>query len=145
MVWMKLLWLELLGCLFSRPAADLLGGTNMLLFTNDYTPGPNTTLADLDEPTYLGYVRAAVTLTGPYQTPDGKLGVHVPDTEWVLPAAQPGQTFYGMGIVDGAGALVMASRFAAPVTLPAPLTATYIGGEFILDPGQSLGVSDVEP
>lgn len=95
--------------------ATQLNAWQLLLFVNDYTPNTNTTLANLVEPSWVGYSRFPLAPNG-WSTPDVVEGVAV--TTWgtdpiiFVNSVGPTETVYGCAYVDpNTGRLQFAQRF----------------------------------
>lgn len=97
------------------------GLRQIILFQNNYTPGPPSVLANLTPASFPGY--AAVSLGTGYSAPvdDGTyLKSNAPIALFPC-TATPGspQTIYGYGVVQNGTDLLWAQRFAASTTISA--------------------------
>ncbi len=115
--------------LVSKIAGDLAGAT-VHLFTNNFTPTPDSLIADYTEAAYAGYAGIAVSgWTAPaYQS----RGVWSTDStnvmDFVGPAAGGGPTVYGYFVKSAGGGtpLLYGVRFANPVdTTQLPMVASF--------------------
>jgi len=87
----------------------------LLLFVNDFTPGPSTTLADLVEPSWTSYVRAALI---PAAWSEPTVSGNVATSEWgtdpveFLNVSSATETVYGCAYWDPIFAVLrFAQRF----------------------------------
>ncbi len=95
-------------------------GGKIGLFTNNFTPTPDTKLADLVEATFTGYAQVAIgTLSSPYIDPASNQEViDGANATFIAAAGMTPTVIYGAFIVDTAGtALLGVEKFAAPVNL----------------------------
>jgi len=146
LILMRYSWVQLLKRFMATPPAFSMAGVKMGLFTNNISPGPDTVLADLTEPTYASYAQAAATLpAGAFSDEDGKVFIDYGDLTWSLTTGDTPVTIIGAFIVDGTGQLLMAGKLDNPVTLTNPGDATLIGAQVVVDPVQLYGQFESEP
>lgn len=93
------------------------------LYKNDFTPGRQTVLGDLDTADFTGYAQASVTPTGPF--PDQVRGPYLRSaliTFQVGATPTTTNTCFGYKLLDDDGVLIGAERFATPIPMIAPNT-----------------------
>lgn len=103
--------------------ADQLEGGTLRLFTNDYTPTPQTVVGDLTEATFGGYGNIVLTGWNAAANDGAGGGVAIsPLAVFSASGVAPAELIYGFYILgQGAGnPLVLAGRFAsAPIPMGA--------------------------
>lgn len=119
--------------LTAKKAGDLAGAT-VHLYTNDYTPTPQSVVGDFTEATFTGY--AAVAVAGWTANRLEASGAVSTDATNVIPFVGPGdatgQSIMGYFVKSAGGGTpyLYAVKFAAPVPLNSPadvlaLVATF--------------------
>jgi hypothetical protein len=103
------------------------------LFQNDFTPTPDTVIADLTEATFSGY--AAVVDPGwgaAFLNDDGNAQRLLNNAQFTQTAATITNTVYGYYVTDAAGTgLWWAERFATPVLMDAASRAIAVIGTLV--------------
>lgn len=96
---------------------------SLRLFINNYQPVPGTVVANLVEPTFVGYEAQPLD---PESFPEATVLAHVASVtsgdvaEWIPAAAPvPAQTVYGYFATDADGAYLWAARLASPIAVEA--------------------------
>jgi hypothetical protein len=90
------------------------------LFSNNITVGPNTVIGDLTESTFTGYAAQALA-TVPAAVADPVLGgvsIFIPSHLFTASGTTtPAESCYGAYLVDTAGALIAAANLQTPVDM----------------------------
>lgn len=111
----------LLAAFSARPAAELLATPNVHLYSNTFTPSPDSVLADFTECTFTGYAAVPLgTLSAPVNTGASTMGVVA---SVLFTAGSPFTTpdnAVGYFITDTTNAILYcAERFSAPIPFAA--------------------------
>lgn len=108
-----------------------LGSAACVLFENDLTPDADTVLADLDEPTWTGYSRLALSgWSDPALTADDHAVTVAGTVTWTKTDSGSADV-YGYAVIDSDDKILGIERFAsAPVSvdqlIPFPLAVSYL-------------------
>lgn len=96
-----------------------LKGTQLILFSNNLTLGPNTQVSDLTPCTFTGYTPvAAIAFGTPYIDLNQNARVDAPSNTFVATSGTPTDTIAGWALLDTAGtALIEAAMLPVPVQI----------------------------
>jgi hypothetical protein len=110
----------------------------MKLFQNNYTPVHGTTLSNLTEATFVGYVASsAITFGTAYLNSQGYAEIDGPTTQFTCTASTTPNTIYGYWVEDGSGNLLYAERFTAPQYITGSGQAVVVVPRFTLGSQQT--------
>lgn len=101
-----------------------LAGALLHLYKNDYTPNPNTLLADMTEADFSGYVSKVVTWSAVSISDDGHPESIGTALEFRPTSSVITNNIYGAYLTTAGGALRMAWRFASAPFLPIAMAST---------------------
>lgn len=91
------------------------------LFQNNHTPAPTDTEANYTEATFSGYADIDISAQwgAAFVNGNGQGEIDCPPFTFAFGGGAVTNNVYGAYVVDGAGALIYAERFAAPVFMSA--------------------------
>lgn len=106
------------------------------LFTNDITPGPDTDLLALTEPSGSWYAEQALSYGQAYQNPDGSITVTAASVQFNYTGVSSPETIRGWFVVDpGTPDIpVSARRLATPVSMGNTLDSLIVQPGFTVPP-----------
>lgn len=114
-------------------ALGVLYQARMILFTNNITPGKQTALSALTQPTYAGYVSQQISWNPPSRDVLLGVGAQAQTLIWQMQNANTPTTVYGYGIVDPSGTILYGAELFAggPLGLSDALSFIEVNAEWI--------------
>lgn len=125
------------------PFTGGLGGAKMVVYTEPISADADTVLGDLTQPDpadWSGYAPAAVTWGAVVSAGDGSYVVQGALVPWSLGPGEPATNLAGYGLVDAAGAVLLAiEQFDSLMPLVNADDAVTVGPQFKFDASGDFG------
>lgn len=97
------------------------------LFTNDFTPDPNTLFAAFIAPVGSWYTPQLLPWGAVFGNPDGSVSTEAVSAQFDYSGTDPSETVYGWYVTDNAGAvLLLSGRLDTPVVMGQVLDAVVL-------------------